>query len=356
MLIIRPVQTSDLEQVYQLARKAPAGLTTLPCDREKLGYKIRESVKNLDYPPSKAGGESFLFVLEDNESQTVIGTSAVFTKIGGFQPFWTYEIKSLKNTCSVLGVDKNIDYLQVKTDHDGPSEIGTLFLAPEHRQKHAGRFLSLSRFLFMAEYKHMFEDCVLAELRGTINDDGSAVFWDAIGSHFFGIPYGEADRMVTDDKSFIERLMPKFPIYIPLLPKEAQLVMGVVAEDTRPALRLLEQEGFEKIPEVDIFEAGPILSCKTSDIRSIRQSKVATLMAMPSNQSWDDIFAESTSHEVPRLYMVANINDIKSYRATVSEVFVDNEGLFLPEATITSLNINPGDEVRYSPLRAESKR
>ena len=56
--------------------------------------------------------------------------------------------------------------LHLVAEHNGPCEIGSLFLAPVHRGGHNGRVLSLSRFLFMADHEHCFDPVVLAEMRG----------------------------------------------------------------------------------------------------------------------------------------------------------------------------------------------
>ena len=50
--------------------------------------------------------------------------------------------------------------------------------------------------------------------------------------------------------------MPVHPIYVPLLPKDAQDVIAQVHESTKNALKLLERENFSFQNEVDIFEAG----------------------------------------------------------------------------------------------------
>ena len=71
--------------------------------------------------------------------------------------------------------------------------------------------------------------------------------------------------------------MPSHPIYVELLQKEAQMVIGMVHDDSRPAMRLLEKEGFVQIPEVDIFEAGPIVQAETNNIRTVRESQKAIL-------------------------------------------------------------------------------
>jgi arginine/ornithine N-succinyltransferase beta subunit len=40
------------------------------------------------------------------------------------------------------------------------------------------------------------------------------------GRHFFGIDFGEADRLSVVNKKFIADLMPDHPIYIPLLAED----------------------------------------------------------------------------------------------------------------------------------------
>src|SRR5205807_6339316 len=66
-----------------------------------------------------------------------------------------------------------------------------------------------------------------------------------------------SDYLSMVNKKFIADLMPTHPIYIPLLPKEAQEAIGQVQEQTRPAVKILEEEGFKVSGMVDIFDAGP---------------------------------------------------------------------------------------------------
>ena len=46
------------------------------------------------------------------------------------------------------------------------------------------------------------------------------------------------------EKTFIAELMPRFPIYVNMLDKAAQDVVGKVHQNTLPALKLLQSEGF----------------------------------------------------------------------------------------------------------------
>ena len=360
MLLVRPVTMDDLEGVYQLAKKTGGGLTTLPPDKARLTEKIRESQKNFEYKPSRPSGETYFLVMEDLTNKKIVGTSAVYSKVGGFQPFWTYEIKKTVKESRVLGVKKEVKYLQVKREHNGPSEVGTLFLDPEYRVGNNGRLLSLSRFIFVAQYRELFEDSFLAELRGRIDSEGNSVFWDCLGAHFFNVPFEKADLMVNEDKSFIDDLMPQHPIYIDLLPREAQMVIGEVHDESRPAMRLLEKEGFEKIDEVDIFEAGPIVSGKTDNLRCIKDSKVAEIVKgqpekINPEQNWGQL-DEVRQSETMRFFMVSNINSFLDFKVVVCEIALSGEDkITISDEAMKALNVKIGDRVRYVPVRPWSK-
>jgi arginine N-succinyltransferase len=82
------------------------------------------------------------------------------------------------------------------------------------------------------------------------------------------------------NKKFIADLMPTHPIYIPLLPKEAQEAIGQVQEETRPAVKIVEEEGFSFSGMVDIFDAGPILSAKRDQVRAVKESAKAAIVKL----------------------------------------------------------------------------
>ena len=343
MFVVRPVAEIDTDQIYELSAHANIGLTTLPHDYEVLKGRIIDAVKSFQSNPKKPGLETFIFVLEDLSSHNVIGTSAVISKVGGFEPNYTYKICTVEKYSKILDVRKNIQYLQLRTDHNGPSEIGSLFLNPEYRGKgQIGRLLALHRFLFMAQYSFCFEKETIVELRGTIGKEGKSVFWEALGKHFFEVEFMIADLMVMKDKSFIADLMPKHPIYIPLLPEEAQKVIGKVHEKTIPAFNLLQQEGFRSTGEVDIFEAGPVLACKTKGIRTVKESKLACLAEIHSDRT-----------EIPE-NIIANVGDIRTYRSCVGHVrSLSKSEVSLSKSVVEALLLKMGDGVRFAPIRSK---
>src|SRR5881394_1181145 len=147
MLVIRPISLEDLAALYEMANRAGYGLTSLPRDRELLQNRIVESQESFARIGQKPRGEHYLFVLEDLTTGKAVGTCGIVAKVGGFEPFYAYKVETAIVESDVLNVRKEMKCLKLVTDHNGPCEIGTLFLAPEYRKDNNGRLLSLVRFL-----------------------------------------------------------------------------------------------------------------------------------------------------------------------------------------------------------------
>jgi len=338
MVVIRPISMDDLEPLYEMANRAGFGLTSLPKDRELLQNKIAESIESFARIGQKPRGESYLFVLEDLKTGKAVGTTGIVSKVGGFEPFYAYRIEKAVAESDVLNVRKEICTLKLVTDHNGPCEIGCLFLSPEYRKDNNGRLLSLVRFLFMAEYPKRFDPLVIAELRGVVDEQGRSPFWESLGRHFFDIDYPNADYLSVVNKKFIADLMPTHPIYIPLLPKEAREVIGKVHEQSAPAMTMLLEEGFVANGMVDIFDAGPIVQCKREQIRAVKESAKGTVQ---------EIFDELSTKE-PMIVSSAR----KEFRACKGEMeLLPGGGVRLSSRTAMALNAKVGEAVRYVAMR-----
>ena len=342
MLIIRPIEKTDLDQLYALSALASAGLTSLPSDREVLQRKIKQSQKSFQDLPDKPGGEVYLFVAEDKDTKKIVGTCAIYAKVGGFEPFYTYKIKTVTKESKLLKVKKEIHLLKLIKNHNGPTEVGTLFLAPEYRKSGNGRLLSLSRFLFMAQYKQCFEKIVIAEMRGVIDKNDRSPFWEALGKHFFQVEFKNADMMILRDKSFIADLMPQHPIYVPLLPKEAQDVLGKVHEDSKGALHFLQQEGFVYNDEIDIFEAGPLIKADLDSIRTVKESKEAVIQSIGENESQGQ-----GGHE----HIIANVDAFQEFHAALGTVKELPQGVGISSALARDLGVKIGSHIRFAKVK-----
>jgi arginine N-succinyltransferase len=321
------------------------GLTTLPHDKKILCNRILESLHSFSSDLDKPKGDPYLFVLEDISTHAVIGICGVLSKIGGFEPFYTYEIKTILKKSRHLNVKNEITYLRLLRVHNGPSEAGTLFLMPQARQNGAGRLLSLSRFLFIAQYRKRFEKRIVAEMRGYFDNNGKSPFWESVSRYFFPVEFEIADLMQMKDKSFIEDLIPEHPLYVALLPYAAQKVIGKIYKDTEPALHILEREGFKRTNEVSIFDAGPVVSAKVDEIRSVKDSRVAEIAG----------FVDSINSK--NLYLIANVQSISHFRVAIGQLRkLRNQSIRVTKEVGSALCLKTSDQVRYVPLRPPYSR
>jgi arginine N-succinyltransferase len=124
----------------------------------------------------------------------------------------------------------------------------------------------------------LFGKTVVAEMRGVSDADGRSPFWEGLGRHFFSIDFAEADYLTgVGQKAFVAELMPKHPVYVDFLPADAQAVIGKTHDNTRPAVAMLESEGFRYEGYVDIFDAGPTVQAYTSEIRAVKESRTVAV-------------------------------------------------------------------------------
>lgn len=339
MLLLRPVCESDLPGLIDLAGSIDGGLTTLPASSEFLRDRIDGSLRAFATRVRKPAGEYYLFVLEDTVTRKVVGTSGLAARVGGYEPFYSYEITTEQFEHHPLGITKKISVLQLREVHQGPSEICSLFLQPDHRRVGAGRLLSLARFLFVGTFPARFSETIIAELRGYIDQTGRSPFWEAVGRQFFDFDFYAADFLSgLGEKAFIADLMPDHPIYVPLLPPAVQAVIGRVHVHTEPALRMLIAEGFERTSEVDIFDAGPQLRVATKSIRTIRASRTARLRSATAAAAGGN----------PFLLARATLD----FRACLGTPVEHEDGsVSLDRETAAALDLEPGEFVALVPLK-----
>jgi arginine N-succinyltransferase len=338
MFVLRPVRETDLAALIALARATGGGLTTLPPDTEFLEDRIHESLRAFSPRIRKPSGEYYLFVLEDSATGEVVGTSGIASRVGGYEPFYSYEIRRERYVHRPLRIEKEIATLHLKETHRGPSEVCSLFLRADRRRDGNGRLLSLARFLFIAAFRRRFTDTIIAELRGYIDQTGHSPFWEAVGRPFFEFDFYRADVLSgLGEKEFIADLMPDHPIYVPLLPPEVQAVIGRVHHDTEPALALLRAEGFATTDEVDIFDAGPLIRADVADLRTVRLTETAILRALAPAAT------EQPTHLVARASL--------DFRACLGAVMPLDDGVALAPPLAAALGLRLGETVTFAPLK-----
>lgn len=332
MMLIRPVQQSDLPYLVQLAQKAGTGLTTLPNDPKHLQKKIEDSAQAFKMPAQKAGKEYYLFVLENTVDGSIVGTSGLVAAVGLSEPFYTYKVSHTVNCSHGLDKYRHHQVLVLGNDYTGCTEICTLFLDPTYRRHNNGRLLSKSRFLFLAEFPDCFSPTIIAEMRGVSDESGVSPFWESLGRHFFDMDFAEADRLSgLGNSQFIADFMPKHPIYSALLSPQAQAVIGQVHQETRPALKMLLREGFHYRQYVDIFDAGPTIEADRENLHTVAKNQRCNLSQINPTQSTQPV-------------LVANCQF--DFRATLAPVDYHDGECQIDSQTAKLLNVSPGEALR----------
>ncbi|MGR5252592.1 arginine N-succinyltransferase [Vibrio astriarenae] len=335
MLVVRPISLSDYEALHTCAVESGHGFTSLPVNEELLTNRITHSEYSFGKPEvSEPGDEGYLMVGVDSETGEVAGCTGIEASIGWDVPFYSYHISTVVHSSPKLGVNNVVKLLTFGNNYTGCSEICTLFLRPSFRQGLNGRLMSKCRFLMMAEHPERFSKTIFAEMRGVSDDDGNSPFWKWLQEHFFSIEFTLADYLTgIGKKGFIADLMPKLPIYINLLSNEAQAVIGKVHENTKPALRLLEKEGFTCRNYVDIFDAGPTVECDLQHIETVRHSFRAKVHV--------------AEHSSAKDFLIANTS-FEHFRATAAKAAYDQEegSVILAPEVAAALQVQEGDYVR----------
>lgn len=335
MLVVRPIRKNDYEALRVCAEESGHGFTSLPVNEELLSNRIDHSLASFSKQDVRApGDEGYLMVGVDSQSGEVAGTTAIEAAIGWDVPFYTYHISKIVHSSPKLGVNNLVKLLTFGNNYTGCTEVCTLFLRPDFRGGLNGKLMSKCRFLLMAEHPQRFAKTVFAEMRGVSDEQGNSPFWQWLQKHFFSIDFTLADYLTgIGKKGFIADLMPKLPIYINLLSEEAQAVIGKVHQNTVPALKMLEQEGFVCRDYVDIFDAGPTVECDLQNIVSVRNSFRA--------------HAKVSEHASSQNYLIANTS-FDNFRAVAARAAYDpvTGSVILTHEAAGALEIESGDPVR----------
>lgn len=335
MLVVRPITPQDYAALYTCAVESGYGFTSLPVDEGLLKRRIARAQEAFAREHvSEPGEEGYLFVMEDTETGEVVGCSGIEAAVGLTEAFYHYRLGKVVHHSKSLDVYNALETLTLCNDYTGVSELCTLFLREPFRKNQNGRVLSRFRMLFMAEFRERFSQFAIAEMRGVSDENGESPFWGWLEKHFFNMDFNQADYLTgIGEKAFVAELMPTFPIYVKMLEPEAQAVIGKVHENTRPALRMLENEGFRFRGYVDIFDAGPTVEVEVANIKSVRESQRLSVRIGTPNEA------------AAQRYIVCNTR-VSDFRAGQAMVEIKDDHLLISPATAQALRLVEGDAAR----------
>lgn len=361
--LIRPVQENDLISLCDIASKVGAGLPTLQNDRKILQEKIKRS---LDSFAEKIAEQDrlFFFVLEDLEKKQIIGTSAIQAQVANQTPYYSYYVTPFiqkyhfTDRNEKIQIEQENKILFLSNDYQDSSLLCTLYVDPDNRSLGQGALLSRIRYLFMAEFPDFFAERVIAEMRGVYDENMQFPFWEGLGQHFYKMDIVQAEKLLAiEGTRIITELNPRLPIYLALLPLATQKAVGEVNPYTKPALHVLEKEGFIYQNHIDVFDGGPIVEARKKDIYSIKTSQVVNLSGtMDETTEKQKSNNENKKNEKnsavaeKSLYIICNGR--LNFRATVGRVeWQEKDSVFLEKSVIELLGLSIGDKLRLSAFR-----
>jgi len=282
MLVFRPVRFDDLPAIEHLAIRAGNSMTTLPNNRDHLEQLINNTAQSLRNQVSVATKQSYHFVIENSVTKEVLGISGIEACVGYNSPFYSYYCEKLEHHSSELQINNVIDTLSLKQDYEGSSRLYTFFLTPDINnqddENYALQLLSLSRLMFIGQQPKRFKNKLVLELQGLLTSNNESPFWQALGQHFFNMDFHRANYLSgINAKGFIADLMPKHPVYVPLLEKAAQQAIGQLRPDLSTIEELLIDQGFRHRHYISVFDAGPAFECLTANIAAINNQYHASV-------------------------------------------------------------------------------
>lgn len=342
MFVVRPITLQDTEEYESFAFSAIIGMTNLPKSKILLNKKIEASLEAFRSEIISPKNEEYTFVLENTVDKRLEGTSGIFSKSGVKEPNYSYKIEEIIPKATDLPVPKQMRILRVQAQRNGPSELCSIFLKPEFRKSGLGRLLSLSRLLFIACFPQRFDEMIRSELRG-ISNDITSPFWEGLGRKFLNMDFTEIIVMLEKGKRFVSDILPKYPIYVDLLSKETKDAIANVDSNTRPALQMLKEEGLEFNDEIYFTDGGPIVTGKTAELRTIKQSIVSTVKETPSQVDADQFI------------ICNNRIDFRACFGSVKIIPHTHGNVCIPAEVADALQIKIGEQIRFVKPKAGAR-
>lgn len=333
MMLVRPVAMTDIDALVQLAADAISGVHTLPKSVEAITRAVQQSIDSFVAFVDLPSDASYTFVLEDSATGKLLGTAAISARAGTNGPFFAFRNDVMQQVSRDLNISHSVHTLTLCSGLTGYSQLSRFYVATHDRR--LAVLLSRARLMFAALAPHRFSDRFFVSLAGVTDADGHSPFWEALGRKFFQMDFLQAKRLIDGarNRSLIVELMPHYPVYVPLLPSDAQAVMGQVHADDQLLMQILSEEGFEPDEFIDIFDGGPILQAHCRALRAFSAS--LTRRAVASAQSG------GADH-----YVVCN-TDQNNFRAVLVDASAldTSDDIGLSPQLLYSLQIAVGDAV-----------
>lgn len=337
--LLRPCEPDDLPALERFAAASPVGITTLPNNRAALADRLARSCHAFATDDA-SGEEIYLFALQEIGSDKVIGISGIAARAGFSDRFYSFRNEFVVHRSTALGVSTRVHTLHLCHDLTDVSLLISFHIDAAYANTLAPQLLSRARLLFIAQHPERFADRLAAESAGIADDNGRCPLWDAVGRRFFGMDYPAVERLTGGrSKSFIADLMPPSPVYVPLLPEEAQWAIGQLHPVAELPFSILLDEGFDTDTYVDIFDGGPTVQERIAMLKTVARSRLAAVQCV-----------DQASTAAPTGWLMVVSAARAGFRAVLTQAHAGSQQVKLGRAAFDALGVAAGENVRVAEL------
>lgn len=338
--LVREATRRDHRQLLALARRLDS--INLPTQSAELRELLDRSTRSFLGQIRERSRAVYVFCAQRIGSGKIVGASMIIAKHGTPEsPHFYLEIDNEERYSKRLDRMFRHQYLRLRHSMDGPTELGGLIVAPAMRRspERVGRQLSWVRFLYLAKHRSRFQRRVLAEMLPPPAPRHRNAFWDHFGRPLTGLSFRDADRLSIHDKEFIHALFPDSPLYVFLLPEAVRASIGTVGEDTRGAVRLLEQAGMRFLDQIDPFDAGPYYGSEIDELAPVKEYRAARAET-----------GEVDPIVHPR-WLLALEDGRRGFRAVAAHGIARGNRIVVAPGVLAALGARPGDRLDLVPIR-----
>jgi arginine N-succinyltransferase len=274
MYVVRPVERGDIGALEELGAVSIPGVHTLPRTREAIVAAVERSIASFAAHVDIPSEESYQFVLEDLRTREVVGTASIHASAGSNGTYFAFRNDVIQQVSRDLNISHSVHALTLCSELTAYSHLSGFYIRNRESAGLEAALLSRARLLYATQAPQRFGDRFFVPLAGVTDADGQSAFWNALGRKFFKMDFLDAERVIDGarNRTLIVELMPHYPVYVPLLPGDAQAALGQIHPSGELAFNLLTQEGFEADEYIDIFDGGPILQAHKNSLRSYNGS------------------------------------------------------------------------------------
>ena len=191
-----------------------------------------------------------------------VGCSEIVATAGFDEPFYSLRNRHFTSASRELNIEHGVPALSLCHDLNDHTLLRGFHIDAALVRTPFSELLSRARLLFIAAHAPRFAEAVITEIVGYSDENGHSPFWDALGKHFFDLPYAEAERLCgLQSRTLSRRTDAAIPDLCADAAAAAQDCIGRIHPDGQEAFDILEREGFETNSYIDLFDAGPTLVC-----------------------------------------------------------------------------------------------